>query len=275
MQDRLTIDRPVALRSALAAAVRAVCAQPITVAPEHIHLIDARHACGDFEAVLAALRAATPSPALPLFVARYVRWSGDLHSATAIWSDVLASLELALSDSTTPALRHAACAELAPVATDLGDAQLAARLLGIARTTDAGDFPTHDNPDTEFVRHIAFTALGIEPDAARGRLRLRPRLDQMDELSARNIRFGDGSVRIGATRAGGRLTIRVEQDAGGIPITLLLEPFVRGHRTATVDGRAADLHSQTLAGGTILPVQLVLDEARTLVVEEYEQIAQA
>lgn len=268
MQDRLTIDRPVSLGDELDGAVRAVCARSITVTPEHIDLLDARHACGDFEAVLAALRAAAPTPALPLFLARYVRWSGDLHSAAALWNDVLASLELALSPPTTPALRYAACVELAPVATDLGDSRLAARLLGTARTSAAATLPRDDDSATALVRDVAFTTIGLEPDAARGRLRLRPRLSTITELRARNIRFGDASISLWASRTGARLTVRIEQDAGSIPITVLLEPFVRGHAAATVDGSAAELQPQLVHGGTILPVQLVLDEPRTLIVAE-------
>lgn len=272
MQDRLTIDRPAELGAELDGAVRAVCARTITVTPQHIHLLDARHACGDFEGVLAALRAAPPAPALPLVLARYVRWSGDLHSVAALWHAALTSLDLVLHDAASPALRHATCTEFAAVATDLGDPQLAARLLGIARTTAAGPLPIENDPDCHLIHDIAFRTLGLEPDAARGRLRLRPRLNGLEEIRVRNIRFGDGSVSLSAARSAGRLTVRVEQEAGAIPLTVLLEPFVRGHARAVVDGQPADLEARVVTGGTILPVQLVLDDARTLVVEEDDAI---
>ena len=272
MQDRLTIDRPAELGAELDGAVRAVCARAITVTPQHIHLLDARHACGDFEAVLAALRAAPPAPALPLFIARYVRWSGDLHSIAALWNTALTSLELVLPDTASSALRHATCTEFAAVATDLGDPQLAARLLGIARATAAEPWPVGNDPESALIHHVAFRTLGLEPDAARGRLRLRPRLDELQQIRARNIRFGDGNVSLSAVRADGRLTLRVEQEAGAIPVTVLLEPFVLGAGRATIDGQPADLESQIVAGGTILPVQLVLDDARTLVVQENDAV---
>lgn len=284
MLDRLTIDRPHALGQALAAAVDGVCARPLSVTARQLALLDARLACGDFEAVLALLRAAGPAPALPLFVARYIRWTGDLQSAAGIWSRVLASLEQTLADAVEPALRHDTCVELAGTATDLGDAPLAARLHRIARSAAVAPSRSIEaDPDTAIVCDTAFNIIGIEPDATRGRLRLRPRLDRLDELHVRNIRFGDASVSLRAAREHDRLAICAEQEAGSIPVALLLEPFVTGPRSATVDGQPADLQPRQVArppglrwatrdsahpaGGTILPVQLVLDDARTLVID--------
>ena len=327
MQDRLTIDRPVALGTALAEAVRSVCDRRLSLAAAELALLDARLMCGDFEGVLDLLRTAAPSPALPLIVARYVLWSGDLHSAAAAWSHVIESLEPGFTQQLEPPLRRASFTAIASTATDLGDAALAARLLGLARQLDDAQMPaggyagTDIDRDARMVSDMALNKLGMDPDAARGRLRLRPRMDEMDELSARNIRFGDGSVRIRAVREHDVLTIRVEQDAGSIPFTLLLEPFVRQTGPATIDGQPADLVPRTadtdppdqassstlhwgsvarvagavaagsgalaagsagagaLAGGpgagpeasfsgTIIPVQLVLDEVRTLTIRE-------
>jgi hypothetical protein len=113
---------------------------------------------------------------------------------------------------------------------------------------------------------VAFNILGLEPDAVRGRLRLRPRLDRFAEIEALNIRFGDGSVGMSATRDGAMIVLRIEQDSGAIPMTVLLEPFVDGPVSAEVDGRRADLTPRSTDGGTIVPVQLVLDQARTLII---------
>lgn len=294
LHERLAIDRPADLGTALSAAVHTVCARALSVAPTDLTLLDARLACGDFEGVLAILRNEEPVAALPLFLARYVRWSGDLHSAAAIWPRVLQTLELTINDGDDIALRHAVCTELAPVATDLGDVQLAARLHGIARTSDVaslltdaagerngaeavvrhgiaavdrGRIATGDRAGAStVVRDIAFGTIGIDPDAARGRLRLRPRLDLLDELHVRGIRFADGSIGLRAAWTDEVLSIRVQQDAGSIPITVLLEPFVTEPGSAMVDGRPAELVAQSVDGGTILPVQLVLDEERTLLV---------
>ncbi|MBR9989888.1 MAG: hypothetical protein KFH98_09045 [Gemmatimonadetes bacterium] len=301
MHDRLTIIRPVALGEDFARAVRRTCDRHLALAVDHLTLLDARLACGDFEAVLAVIRAAAPDPALPLFLARYVRWAGDLQSAASAWDSVVGSLELLQENAVEPELRRASFLQLAPVATDLGDAPLAARLLGSARliggaahpevpTGGAPDGPvavsapahaaiTSADADATLILDVVSGTLGIEPDAARGRLRLRPRLDRLDELDVRQIRFGDGSVSLSAVftagptsggpdtvdRGGDRLVIRVEQEAGSMPMTVLLEPFVRRVGTATVDGRPADLAPQSVAGAVTVPVQLVLDEARTLV----------
>jgi hypothetical protein len=253
--------------------VRTVCARDIAITPGDLALLDARLACGDFEAVLAVLRTDGRAAALPLFLARYVRWSGDLHSAADIWPHVLAALSLTLEDEHNIALRRAVCTELAPVATDLGEVQLAARLHGIARALDACPLPGDADADTVMVGDVAFNTIGIDPDAARGRLRLRPRLDLLNELHVRRIRFGDGSVSLLAERRDAALSIHVEQDTGSIPITVLLEPFLTEPGSAMVDGRPAELIPRSVDGGLILPVQLVLDERRTLLVRARGAVA--
>lgn len=267
MHERLIIVRPTELGDRLATAIRLLNVEPLAIIAEHLLRLDARLAAGDFEAVLALMRDATPAPALPLFLARYMKWSGDLQSAAALWNSVLPALDMAIADAADPALRHSTCLELAATATDLGDATLAARLHGIARRfgTPAPVEYARD-PHAATVCNIAFDTLGIEPDATRGRLRLRPRLDRFDQLATRHIRFGDASIDLTATSDAGELVVQVEQTAGAIPITVLLEPYVRHAGSSTVDGHAADLSPQVLADGTILPVQLVLDESRTLVV---------
>lgn len=267
MHERLIIVRPAELGERLAHAIRVLSDEPLTITADHLLHLDARLAAGDFETVLALLRDAHPAPALPLFLARYMKWSGDLQSAAALWNSILPALDIVLADAADPALRHRTCLELAATATDLGDAPLAARLHGIARRVGPpAPVERVRDPHAASVCDIAFDTLGIEPDAARGRLRLRPRLDRYDQLAAHHIRFGDASIDITATRDPGELVVRVEQTAGAIPITVLLEPYIAHPGPCTVDGHPADLSPQVLADGTILPVQLVLDEPRTLVV---------
>jgi len=270
MPDRLLIVRPPALGAALARAVERACARRIAIAGRDVPLLDARLACGDFDSVRVLLGAAFPHPALPLFVARYAIWTGDLQSVAGAWAAVLASLDLT-ANPMSASLRRTAV-EIARTATDLGDAPLAARLLGDARNagpsdgTPSPDPPADADPDSMMICDVAFNVLGLEPDAVRGRLRLRPRLDRFAEIEALHIRFGDGSVGISATREGAVIVLRIEQDSGAIPVTVLLEPFVDGPVSAEVDGRRADLQPRSTDGGTIVPVQLVLDQARTLIV---------
>jgi hypothetical protein len=271
VHDRLTIARPANLGASLAAAIRTAVERPLTITRTHVPLLDARLAAGDFESVRTLLRTAVVSPALPLFVARYVRWSGDLNTATAVWPDVMTALDAALADDAPGDawLSAATAAELGATATDLGDATLAARLHRTAQQATAsipGRAPKPADGDVERILDVAVGVLGLDPDAARGRLRLRPALDRFDVLEARNIRFGDGTVSLQALRNGAQTSIRVAQDAGGIPITVLLEPFLPGPGSSAVDGRPADLEARTAERRTLVSVQLVLDEERELLV---------
>jgi hypothetical protein len=111
--------------------------------------------------------------------------------------------------------------------------------------------------------------LGLDPDATRHRLRLRPRLTADDDvLEVRGIGFADGTVALHCRLEPGRLTCRLIQDSGAIPVTVLLEPVLPARfRRAEVDGTPADLEPRQAGGDTILPVQLVLDAERTLVVD--------
>lgn len=271
MPDRLLIVRPPALGAALALAVDRACARRIAIAARDITLLDARLACGDFDSVRVLLGAAFPDPALPLFVARYAMWTGDLQSAAGAWAAVLASLDLPAGPMSA-SLRRTALIEIARTATDLGDAPLSARLLGEARNagpaeqTPSPDPPADADPDSMMICDVAFNVLGLEPDAVRGRLRLRPRLDRFAGIEALNIRFADGSIGLSATRDESAVTLRIEQDSGAIPMTVLLEPFIDRPVSAEVDGRRADLTPVSCDGGTIVPVQLVLDQARTLII---------
>ena len=266
LQHRLRILRPATLDVELAAALRALPEPHLSSGA--LDLIDAHLMCGDFASILRLIRGADPHPALPLILARYVRWSGDLKAAAATWDAVLLSLD-SPRDEDSPGLRRTTALELAPLATDLGHAQLAARLIGSARTADEPALPPSADNAAATIRTIVCESLGIEPDAVRGRLRLRPRLDLLADLDVRSIPFGDGSVDLAATIRGRTMEIRAEQGAGGVPFTLLLEPVIPSRFAfalrATVDGQPADLETRTVGSEVIVPVQLVLDDVRTVV----------
>ena len=266
MPHRLTIVRPPDVGVALAQAVSRLSTVPLRIDRDSLPRASAHLACGDFESVRDLLRTAGADPALPLMLARYVRWTGDLQGAAAIWPLVLDALDDVLAPDADPALRQDTAALLQGTATDLGDAPLAARLHRYARDTAAAPAAKDGDPDVDVICDVAHELLGIEPDASRGRLRLRPRLGTRDVIEARHIRFADGSVALLAERDGSILLFRVEQVEGSIPITLLLEPFVDEPRNAEIDGRPAELLPQTVDGDTIVPVQLVLDDVRTLAV---------
>lgn len=221
-------------------------------------------AAGRFERVRTALRQADAGPALPLAFARYTAWTGDLRTAAAHWEQTRSAMAALLEGEGTEALLLASCTELERTATDLGDPQLAARLHGTARKlTAAGVAAREASGDAAIVLRLVHGWLGAEPDANRQRLRLRPILQ--DELDVRELRFGDGAVRLEAARTPDGWRVVVEQEAGAIPVTVLLEPVVDGeYRGARVDGKPAELVPRPHEGATLVPVQLVLDEARTL-----------
>lgn len=223
-------------------------------------------AAGRFERVRDALRAGPATDALPLVLARYVAWTGDLRTAAGLWEKARSAMDTLLAGG-DDALKLATCAELASTATDLGDPQLAARLHGTARKLrDAGTVGISAAGDADVVHRFVHVALGAEPDATRHRLRLRPRVG--GGLEVRQVRFGDGSVSLRVEVSGRGVSCVVEQDAGAIPATVLLEPVVAGSLvSATVDGKPAELAPRSHEGGTLVPVQLVLDEARTLELE--------
>lgn len=112
-------------------------------------------------------------------------------------------------------------------------------------------------------------ALGLDPDATRHRLRLRPRvLPGVSRLEVRNIGFGDGTISLLCQWAPDRMVFTIAQDSGAIPATALLEPVLAGgFGRALVDDMTADLQPRSEGDSMILPVQLVLDAERVLVVE--------
>lgn len=255
-------------------------------------------AAGRFEGVRAAIHAAAASTAattavsaadaaLPLVTARYVAWTGDLRTAASGWQRIRNIADALFSESSQRSagsghdvwLRAATAVELQRAATDLGDVMFAASLHRHARSAAgagvayvAAEYTAADDPAGAIVEFV-HGLLGIEPDATRHRIRIRPRLANVSSLDVRQLRFGDGELRIRATASAigdaVRYTLAVAQDSGAIPTTLVLEPVVPGRVLQTsVDGRTADLAPRPQAdGNVIVPVQLVLDEERRLVID--------
>jgi len=64
------------------------------------------------------------------------------------------------------------------------------------------------------------------------------------------------------------LRCTVTQDAGALPFTVLLEPWIDAEPIGTrVDGQPAQLDTRMLLDGRIIQVQLVLDQPRTLEID--------
>ncbi len=144
---------------------------------------------------------------------------------------------------------------------DAADAE-AAHALRIAGLTAAA----HDTP-ARTILPVALGLCGIEPEAARNRLRIRPRFPhtwQFAEID--NIRVGDARVRLTYSQDGDTHTFQASQVSGGVPARLILEPVMHGVRieSTSVDGEPAELGAVELGGRIMVPVQLVLDETRRL-----------
>lgn len=116
------------------------------------------------------------------------------------------------------------------------------------------------------VSPLVYGLLGAEPDAVKGRLRLRPQIpESWDRFEIRNLRMGTASVRLRYERTGTLHTFAVEQEEGAIPIRLILEPALPGQLVgARVDGEPARLEPRPFGERVLAPVQLVLDHERVV-----------
>lgn len=242
-------------------------------------------------------------PVLPLLVARYHAWTADSAFVATQWARTQAAVAH-LIDARAPtsaaiALTAAALAEIAATAGDIGRAVLTtdvltclkqyrsdhAAALRTAHWIDAVDDPEADalrparndvsgfgtRSPAALIADVAYGMFGIEPEAARNRVRFRPHLpSEWDAALLRGIQIGDAGVRLGYSKAfdGDRAIHRFEasQDSGPTPVRLILEPLIvatRVHAT-TVDGTPAQLDLQAAGTRLMIPVQLVLDDTRVL-----------
>jgi hypothetical protein len=112
--------------------------------------------------------------------------------------------------------------------------------------------------------------LGVEPDAVRGRLTLRPRPpSEWEHFQVRGLSMGDAAFALAYRRTGAVHRFTLRQDRGPVPATLILELEIPGPlRAARVDGVAAQLAAVAVeAGAWRVPVQLALDHERVVELE--------
>lgn len=116
---------------------------------------------------------------------------------------------------------------------------------------------------------VAVGILGVDPDAARGRIRFRLHVPRAwPHWGATNIRVGDAFLEVRVSRGANSIEIHVEQTDGPLPMTLILEPVVHSAITAArVDGKPAELAVRNRGDAMVVPVQLVLDASRSLVLD--------
>jgi hypothetical protein len=113
--------------------------------------------------------------------------------------------------------------------------------------------------------------LGVEPDAVRARLTLRPRPpSEWERFQVRGLSMGDAAFALAYLRTGQLRRFTIRQDRGPVPATLILELEIPGPlRAARVDGVTAELAAVAVeaTGAWRVPVQLALDHERVVELE--------
>jgi hypothetical protein len=306
VREHIIMEEPEALGAALEEAVGLLCTAEPDLDEAGLPMLLAILATGRFDLVRPLLTAegTAAAPLQALVLGRYLAWTGDLHLAASLWPRIHGSIggwPMPPAGDAALIARAGALQAVERMAADLGDPRTAARvhvpareaaaalrlrlgrgdaadgdlivLAAAAGLGDAADTPPFGPaaagaPPAAVVLHTVHALLGADPDAARHRLRLRPVVPAAGRLRIRDIGFGDATLSLAVAAASGAVTIEIEQDAGALPATVLLEPLVAGNLTgARVDGEPAALAPRPWRGRLLVPVQLVLDARRTLVLE--------
>lgn len=194
------------------------------------------------------------------FVTRFGEYfmaSGDAAFARAMAARAASALEQARGRLAADAL-HA----LVAAAEAIADRTLAANSTAAIRAAGPRTHGTH--PVCAFVRD----ELGYSPDAAKGRLRLQPVVERtLRLLNVDNIHIGDALVSLRVERSD-VLRFTASQTSGAFPVRLILEPVLDFPVSrAFVDGKEADLEFRPHGERVIVPVQIVLDDQREVVLE--------
>ena len=212
----------------------------------------------------------------------WVAWTGDAAPLAARWSELSEAIRALADDGAAGADVWARVAlALAPAFADMrGDRALDDVLRRMPDRPDpaaalaAAGAELRRRGRTAAIAagaalEVLHGALGIVPDAPRGRVRLAPRVGGT-RIELGGVALGDAvfAMRV-EPDAAGRVRIVVEQTAGAVPHTAIVEPHVPWRRltSASVDGVKAALDSSDEAGGLRVRVQVVADHAREIVLD--------
>jgi hypothetical protein len=136
----------------------------------------------------------------------------------------------------------------------------------------------------EQIEALVLRVLGVQPDAAYGRLRLAPQLPgHLTSFGFSGLRVGDATVGAEMSRqtgpsddhettdAGVREIVewQLRQTAGGAPVTWIFEPTLplRSVERVFVDGQPAELDVSPAPGGVRVKVQVPAERERVVRVE--------
>jgi glycogen debranching enzyme len=114
---------------------------------------------------------------------------------------------------------------------------------------------------------LVYGLLGAEPDAPRGRIRLRPQIPRhWDRLDLRNLRIADATLSFCYRHGNDTHTFTIEQDEGAVPLRVIFEPALPASSISAVriDGIEARLDSRAFGSRLLVPAQVMLDHARTI-----------
>lgn len=215
-----------------------------------------------------------------LLLARFLAWTGEIHTLREYWPRALPALEHHPSDPNHPDASSwtEALAELAIAAESIGDQATATRLqttypappehAPAVHPAASEELPEPQEGAADVVDYLIRDLLGIYPDAPRNRLVLRPRLpESWEEMDLTGLRFGDAEITLRYRRNGDRFHFTIDQESGAVPVRVIFEPVIPARHLveATVDGQAADLDPVLANGRLRVPIQLVLDDTREIV----------
>jgi hypothetical protein len=221
---------------------------------------------GDREFSRALLRELTGAEYL-LLVARHFLWSGD----DSVLRGELGRIDQQLMQSESFAEMHELAIALESIGAGAEASAVRARAANAERRLlpdwdqhDCNELPAASPADT--VNVFMHALLGIAPDAARGRLRLRICLPEwIDRLKVFNIRMADALVELRYIRQENAHQYVMDQVAGAMPVRLIFEPtFTAIVRSITVDDTNAELDLQPHRQRIVAPVQIMLDSRRVL-----------
>jgi hypothetical protein len=216
-----------------------------------------------------------------LLLARHLAWTGAIHSLRDEWPRALRAFERRPVSPGKPsaALWSSAIQELALAAESIGEPEMAATFRAEAGGTmmplnapgadAAREFDPAVVPEA-IVDYYLRELLGVEPDATRNRLVLRPALPEgWDHLDLTQLRFGDAEITLRYRRHGARHHFTLDQESGAVPVRVIFEPLLpaRSLAAARVDGEEAVLEPRPRGGRLLVPIQIVLDDQRVIELE--------